>query len=575
MATTFAPSLNRLDLEREEKRVRSILKTAEGLQALRNGLGYNFVLAKEARETKKPIVAVLSPSRNGFKPETHRAFQAMVEASQSQAVIYPEPAVSASIVHWVRNDLFCRLYKSGKAFDYCLLMDDDMEPEPQALNKLLAHDKEIVAAGCTVRSDPPRPNFRTWDPETFTFRTAFQWNGEGLVRTGAIGTGFMLVKREAMEKIANYYLSLQHEKRFLLSPFTVGDDGKFHYEKFDEKRLPAWLQQNLKTIEDLRWKAMTELDDDQHPRFDSWWFECLKQPNHSGEYGEDLSFCFKAIQLGIEIYVDTTVRVGHLGTYAYSLADFKDYQDGLIKEETHRDMLRAVTGKPVYVPSLIQPQTQTKTISVIAPTRGRWPMMQASITSLLSKAAHPENIEILIRYDDDETCTLEPHERVTAIAGPRHAYRGLHHYYNELAAKATGDWIFCWSDDALMESDAWDEKIHTLGGGLKILKPDTGFLNQLNLFPIISRPLYETMGHISLQTHGDSWLQAVARVNGIEEPVEIKVHHLREDIDDLTKQTSLGTYRESQPEFFSREFQELLYQDVIKVKERLMCASAT
>src|ERR1700757_4044584 len=109
MAST-STELNRLEVEQEQKRARSLLKTPEGRQALRDVTGYDFVFAGDVKETK-PIVAVLTPSRNGFRPETNAAFLKMMEASQQTATVYPEPAVAASIVHWVRNDLICRLYK--------------------------------------------------------------------------------------------------------------------------------------------------------------------------------------------------------------------------------------------------------------------------------------------------------------------------------------------------------------------------------------------------------------------------------------------------------------------------------
>jgi hypothetical protein len=45
--------------------------------------------------------------------------------------------------------------------------------------------------------------------------------------------------------------------------------------------------------------------------------------------------------------------------------------------------------------------------------------------------------------------------------GPRigKGYDSLHEYYNELASKATGDWLMLWNDDAVMETEGWDEKI--------------------------------------------------------------------------------------------------------------------
>src|SRR3954464_13246682 len=136
MAKSTELTLNPLDVEHERKRLRSVLKTPEGLQALRDVTGYNFVLAGEAKEQKKPIVSVLTPSRSGFHPLASGAFQSMFEYSRQFAVVVPEPSISQSIVHWSRNSLLAKLYKSGKPFDYVLLADDDMKPEPDAIEKL-------------------------------------------------------------------------------------------------------------------------------------------------------------------------------------------------------------------------------------------------------------------------------------------------------------------------------------------------------------------------------------------------------------------------------------------------------
>jgi hypothetical protein len=502
MAKSTELTLNPLDVEHERKRLRSVLKTPEGLQALRDVTGYNFVLAGEAKEQQKPIVSVLTPSRSGFHPLASGAFQSMFEYSRQFAVVVPEPSISQSIVHWSRNSLLAKLYQSGKPFDYVLLADDDMKPEPDALEKLLAHKKPIVAAGCTVRMDPPRPNFCTWDEQTQKFTTALEWSGNGLIPIGSVGTGFMLVERAALEAIADYYLQCRHEQKYF--------------------GMPAELAQK---ISEKRFEYLAET-------FDAWWFECLKQPQGAGEFGEDMSFCFKARECGIPVYVDTTVKVGHFGSYAYSLDDFWDYQAGLLKEETHKKMLGAAIGKSFPQPKVEQAKETTTSITVIAPTRGRWDMLQVSRQVLYSKKLRSRQYRspypatrmtpepaYLFPTDGKRQSNLRPTSRLPPTAEVLQRTR---------RTKATGDWLMLWSDDGVMETEGWDEKIHQHGGGFRILKPEmvNSPTPELNLFPVVSRKLYDLLGHISLQTHGDSWLQAIGRVNGIEEPVDIKVKHL-------------------------------------------------
>src|SRR6185312_15584496 len=98
--------LNPLDLEHERKRVRSLLKTPEGRQALMDVLNAHDAKAREVvdEQVKLPIVAMITPTMEGFKPRSNTAYVRMVEASKGHCIMYPEPAVSTSILHWSRND---------------------------------------------------------------------------------------------------------------------------------------------------------------------------------------------------------------------------------------------------------------------------------------------------------------------------------------------------------------------------------------------------------------------------------------------------------------------------------------
>ena len=41
-------------------------------------------------------------------------------------------------------------------------------------------------------------------------------------------------------------------------------------------------------------------------------------------FGEDISFCWKAKQLGAKLYCDSRIKVGHLGTYCYGEEDYDE-----------------------------------------------------------------------------------------------------------------------------------------------------------------------------------------------------------------------------------------------------------
>jgi len=65
-------------------------------------------------------------------------------------------------------------------------------------------------------------------------------------------------------------------------------------------------------------------------------YECITKDGYW--FGEDTSFCVRAREWGFPIYVDSRVRVGHLGDYAYHLEDSAQavvrYQQLTINNET-------------------------------------------------------------------------------------------------------------------------------------------------------------------------------------------------------------------------------------------------
>ena len=56
-------------------------------------------------------------------------------------------------------------------------------------------------------------------------------------------------------------------------------------------------------------------------------------------YGEDWSFCIRAREHGFPIYVDTSIPVGHKGSYIYTIGDYELYRDRVVVCEE---------GKPYY-----------------------------------------------------------------------------------------------------------------------------------------------------------------------------------------------------------------------------------
>jgi hypothetical protein len=271
-----------------------LLRTKEGREIVKSEFGITIVDRSE--HEAKPTVAICIPTHKKAENETTTALEKMIPEARNHANIVMRPGIASSVVHWVRNQLLATLYKEKVAFDYVLFMDDDMVPQPNALSVLLDRKVDVIGAVCTVRQDPPLPNVRHFNPETFTFHTA-DIDRPGTWKVGAVGTGFMLISRAAIEAVGEYTLAQEYAKKYL--------------GMSDEVAMQRQLVERERASKD-------------HNKF---WFEFLKHPKGEGEIGEDVSFCFKARECGFEIYADSTIKVGHVGNYGFSIEDYWYYRE--------------------------------------------------------------------------------------------------------------------------------------------------------------------------------------------------------------------------------------------------------
>jgi hypothetical protein len=199
-------------------------------------------------------------------------------------------------------------------------------------------------------------------------------------------------------------------------------------------------------------------------------------------------------------------------------------------------------------------------VSVLMPSRGRPDLAKQSIKSL-----GKGDFEVLIATDqDDETRNQLAGHNTTAFA-QRHGYGQLQIYYNTLSEKAKGDWLMLWNDDAVMETEGWVDKIaqfdHTKPMVLNPWGPETD-----NLFPVISRKWYEIVGHFSMNTHADSWVQQIGERLNLQVYVPgIKITHQGENLNDTTHQEVREVVRETSAKYRGMERERI--EDANKIEE--------
>lgn len=147
-----------------------------------------------------------------------------------------------------------------------LFIDSDINFEPDAIYRLLAwasdEKKGIVAAAPRVRDTDCR-YIATLDKDDNEHVTM---NGMGLVKADRVATAFMLVRREVFETLVS-----EHPE----------------WEYYDERS-----KRTLSCVFD---------------------FQLMKE----GYVGEDFLFCDRARAHGFEVWIDPTIKLGHMGVQEY------------------------------------------------------------------------------------------------------------------------------------------------------------------------------------------------------------------------------------------------------------------
>jgi hypothetical protein len=181
-------------------------------------------------------------------------------------------------------------------------------------------------------------------------------------------------------------------------------------------------------------------------------------------------------------------------------------------------------------------------IAILLPTRGRAEMLERSIQSLILMAKDPNQIQLMLAFDNDDEVGTKHFEQVvqpwlddnminyTAMMFEPLGYIRLNEYVNELARNSDARWLVFWNDDAVMETQDWDKEIMKWDGQFKLLAFRTHNLHPYSIFPIVPRKWLDLLGYLSPHQISDAWLSQQAYMLDIMERIPVEVLHDRHDL---------------------------------------------
>jgi hypothetical protein len=175
------------------------------------------------------------------------------------------------------------MFLSRPAATHLLFIDADQGYAPDQVFRLLEFDADVSAAVSPKKilnwDKIARAVRDGRDPETagldyvvnFVRNNGAIQTRAGFARVTAAGTGFMMIKRGAIEKLC-----------------------------FAHPELRSWVE---------------PADRESGHYFGL--FDCLRDPESGGSLSEDLSFCKRWIDLGGDIWVDTESKITHTGPVTF------------------------------------------------------------------------------------------------------------------------------------------------------------------------------------------------------------------------------------------------------------------
>ena len=190
-------------------------------------------------------------------------------------------------------------------------------------------------------------------------------------------------------------------------------------------------------------------------------------------------------------------------------------------------------------------------ITILLPTRGRRESLRESLFTLARLAQKPQNIEMLLAFDQDDHIsadwflthvapTLDDLDvKWTVYSYPRMGYIRLNEYVNSLARRSKGRWLMFWGDDAVMNTQDWDQRICEVES-FRVLRMPTHRSHPYAIFPIVPRAWIDVLGYMSGHQLTDSYVSQIAYMLDIMHNIDVDVTH---DRFDLTGNNNDETYQ--------------------------------
>jgi len=212
--------------------------------------------------------------------------------------------LKSSLVTQGRNLCVNGMLEEGDKYTHLLFIDSDIEFKTETIMKLIAADKDVIAAPYPLKHIDwekvhKRINSKSMDPEMLS-KQGYTWPiklenkqeitiENGIVEVSHAPTGCMLIKKSVFDKMI---------------------------KAFPEKKISQPTILNGKQIE---------------KEYFYNFFDTYHEPETKRYYGEDFGFCKRWTEIGGKCYLYVSHDITHVGEYRYTGNLLVDMQQNLKK----------------------------------------------------------------------------------------------------------------------------------------------------------------------------------------------------------------------------------------------------
>jgi hypothetical protein len=193
-----------------------------------------------------------------------------LKAQQHGVQVQISNVSGCSVVSRVRNLIADQFLESDA--DHLFMVDSDMSFNPDDIIRLLAWSQtKPVVAGIGVARKPEKVFFSMLDQDE---DNNIFMDKMGLVKAKRVGTGFIMIQRQVFELLRDAHPEWAYMDQ---------NSGKKLYSYFDFKCTP------------------------------------------DGYIGEDYTFCDRVREHGFTVWIDPTIKLGHMGVHEFEGSFGEDY----------------------------------------------------------------------------------------------------------------------------------------------------------------------------------------------------------------------------------------------------------